>query len=54
MSKKEARAVQRIAMMLLGLPVRTDATLDPGELWIEQADGTTVRVWPPPKEDADG
>lgn len=34
--------------VLLGVPVRTDATLcDPGEVFPEMSDGETVRVWPP-------
>jgi hypothetical protein len=38
---------------ILGVPIRIDATLcDPGEVWLESADGlTTTRVWPPPLVD---
>lgn len=35
----------------LDLPIRLDATLcDPGEIWLEQPDGSVIRIYPPEDE----
>ncbi len=35
------------------IPIRTDATLcDKDEIWMENPDGTAVKVWPPDEDPA--